>query len=59
MRVAFVAMETSRHEDTPATRRLERVARLLADRGHEVTVFCGQWWDDYADERVVDGVGRV
>ena len=56
MRVAFVAMETSRHEDTPATRRLERVARLLADRGHEVTVFCGQWWDDYADERVVDGV---
>jgi len=56
MRVAFVAMETSRHEDTPATRRLERVARLLADRGHEVTVFCGQWWDDYDDEMVVDGV---
>jgi len=56
MRVAFVAMETSRHEDSPGTRRLERVARLLADRGHEVTVFCGQWWDDYDDEMVVDGV---
>jgi glycosyltransferase involved in cell wall biosynthesis len=56
MRVAFVAMETSRHEESPGARRLERVARLLADRGHEVTVFCGQWWDDYDDEMVVDGV---
>ena len=56
MRVAFVAMETSWHDAGPATRRLERVARLLADRGHEVTVFCGQWWDDYDDEMVVDGV---
>lgn len=56
MRVALVALETTRHADTPATRRIERVARLLADRGHDVTVFCGQWWDDYRDERVVDGV---
>jgi glycosyltransferase involved in cell wall biosynthesis len=56
MRVAFVAMETSRHADAPGTRRLERVARLLAERGHEVTIFCGQWWDDYDDEFVLDGV---
>jgi len=56
MRVAFVAMETSRQHDTPGTRRLERVARLLAERGHDVTVFCGQWWDSYEDEMVVDGV---
>jgi len=56
MRVAFVAMETSRHDGTPGARRLERVARLLAERNHEVTVFCGQWWDDYSDERTVDGV---
>jgi len=49
-------METSRQHDAPATRRLERVARLLAERGHDVTVFCGQWWDSYDEEMVVDGV---
>jgi glycosyltransferase involved in cell wall biosynthesis len=56
MRVALVAMETTRHNDSVGNRRLERIARLLADRGHEVTLFCGQWWDDYRTEMVVDGV---
>jgi glycosyltransferase involved in cell wall biosynthesis len=56
MRVAFVAIETTRQEEASGTRRLERVARLLADRGHDVTIFCSQWWDDYDDEMVVDGV---
>lgn len=56
MRVAFVAMETTRQVDSPSTRRFERVARLLADRGHDVTIFCGQWWDSYDDERIVDGL---
>jgi len=56
MRVALVAMETTHHSDSAGNRRLERIARLLADRGHEVTLFCGQWWDDYKTEMVVDGV---
>jgi glycosyltransferase involved in cell wall biosynthesis len=50
MRIAFVAMETTRQADSAGARRFERVARSLADDGHEVTVFCGQWWDDYTDE---------
>ena len=45
MRVALVSMETSYYCDTEGVRRLERVARHLAARGHEVTVFCAQWWE--------------
>ncbi|MFC7075673.1 glycosyltransferase family 4 protein [Haloarcula halophila] len=45
MRVAVVAMETPHHRDTEGRRRLERLATHLADAGHEVTVFCAQWWD--------------
>jgi glycosyltransferase involved in cell wall biosynthesis len=56
MRVAFVSMETTRHRDTEGRRRFERVARLLAERGHEVTVFCAQWWEGYAESVVRDGV---
>ncbi|MFC7073688.1 glycosyltransferase family 4 protein [Halovenus rubra] len=56
MRVAIVALETTRHTDAESVRHVEQIARLLADRGHDVTVFCGQWWDDYRDEFVVDGV---
>jgi len=44
MRVAVVAMETSHHRDTEGRTHIERVARLLADRGHDVSVFCAQWW---------------
>lgn len=56
MRVAFVSMTTTRHRDTEGNRRFERVAQHLADRGHEVTVFCAAWWDDYRDRRTIDGV---
>ena len=56
MRVAFVVPETTRHRETSGGARLERIARLLADRGHDVTVLCAQWWNDYSAERVVDGV---
>jgi glycosyltransferase involved in cell wall biosynthesis len=45
MRVAVVAMETPHRRDTAGRRRLERVATHLAEAGHEVTVFCAQWWD--------------
>ncbi|WP_436901325.1 glycosyltransferase family 4 protein [Halovenus halobia] len=56
MRVAFVAMETTQRADSPGSRRFERTARLLSERGHEVTIFCGQWWDSYDDEWTVDGL---
>jgi len=49
MRVAFVSMQTTHYRDTEGARRVERVARRLADRGHDVTVFCAQWWDGYAE----------
>ena len=51
MRVAFVSMETTHYRDTEGARRFERVARHLAARGHDVTVFCTQWWDG-TDESV-------
>jgi glycosyltransferase involved in cell wall biosynthesis len=56
MRVAFVSMETSHHRDTEANRRLERVARRLSARGHDVTVYTTAWWDDHDVVREVDGV---
>jgi len=56
MRVALVAMETSHLSDSPGNRRLEQVARGLAAQGHEVTVFCTQFWQGTESERVADGV---
>jgi glycosyltransferase involved in cell wall biosynthesis len=56
MRVALVAQQTSHLSDTPGTRRIERVARGLADRGHDVTVFCTQFWQGDGWERTADGV---
>ncbi|MFB6183274.1 MAG: glycosyltransferase family 4 protein [Haloarculaceae archaeon] len=56
MRVAFVAMETTHRRDTQGTRRLQRLARLLADRGHEVRVYCTQWWDGGPGTVVENGV---
>lgn len=45
MRVAFVAPETVHHRETPATERIDRVVRMLDDRGHDVVVLCARWWD--------------
>jgi len=56
MRVAQVAMETTHSRDSAGARRFERVGRELAADGHDVTVFCVQWWDDFADEWTDDGV---
>ena len=56
MRVAMVSMLTPHYEDTPGARRLERIARQLAADGHDVTVFCAQWWDGHEDVRTVDDV---
>jgi glycosyltransferase involved in cell wall biosynthesis len=56
MRVALVAMETTRHRDTAGNRRFERLARGLADAGHDVIVFCAQWWEGESDRFEVDDV---
>jgi glycosyltransferase involved in cell wall biosynthesis len=45
MRVAVVAMETSHHQDTEGRDHIDRVVDELAAAGHDVTVFCSQWWD--------------
>jgi glycosyltransferase involved in cell wall biosynthesis len=44
MRVAFVLPETVRHGRTDARARVERIAELLAGRGHEVVVATTPWW---------------
>jgi glycosyltransferase involved in cell wall biosynthesis len=56
MRVALVALETTHFDETAGARRLERVGRELAARGHDVTLFCSQWWRETETARVVDGV---
>lgn len=56
MRVAFVAMKTAFHEETPATLRTRRIARHLAARGHDVTVLCSRWWEGRPPEFEREGV---
>lgn len=45
MRVAMVTLETTHLRDAAPQRRFERIATSLVERGHEVHVFCAQWWD--------------
>jgi len=56
MRVAVVVMETSHHRDTEGRRHLERLAGTLAEAGHEVSVFCAQWWGGNASQFEPDAV---
>jgi len=56
MRVAVVAARTGRYVDRDGVARTERVARGLAARGHDVTVYCTGWWEDYDEYRELDGV---
>ena len=56
MRVAFVSMETTHYRDRDGSHRFERVARHLAGRGHDVTVYCARWWDGYEEAVERDGV---
>ncbi|PSP78161.1 glycosyl transferase family 1 [Halobacteriales archaeon QS_1_68_20] len=59
MRVAVVSLRTPEDDDTAAARRTARTARLLADRGHDVTVFCSRWWDGHEHERTEGDVRYV
>jgi glycosyltransferase involved in cell wall biosynthesis len=56
MQVVVVASRTGRYVDRDGVARTERVARELAERGHEVTVYCTGWWDGYDEYRERDGV---
>lgn len=56
MRVAMVAERTAHLRPTAGRHRLERLARRLAARDHDVRVFCTQWWDGMAITREVEGV---
>lgn len=56
MRIAFVSERTAFHEATDGRERLHRVASSLAARGHDVVVFCTQWWEGYDEHREKDGV---
>jgi hypothetical protein len=56
MRVALVTMKTGHYDDSDGGHRFERVARHLAGRGHDVTMFCAQWWDTFEDRVERDGV---
>ncbi|WP_255150768.1 glycosyltransferase family 4 protein [Halorarius halobius] len=56
MRVAVVASETTQLSDRQGVARTVALAEALAARGHEVRVFCTQWWDGYDTVRAEDGV---
>lgn len=56
MRVAVVSIRTPDHEPSDPVRRTARTARLLADRGHDVTVFCAKWWDGPDHDRTEGNV---
>ncbi|SDY29471.1 glycosyltransferase [Halopenitus persicus] len=56
MRVAFVSLFTPHHGDTPPRRRTRRTARQLADRGHDVTWLCAQWWGGDHGAFTEDGI---
>ncbi|WP_418284330.1 glycosyltransferase [Halorubrum sp. DTA46] len=56
MRVAFVSLFAPGHGDTPARNRTRRVARGLADRGHDVTWLCARWWGGDHDVFEEEGI---
>lgn len=56
MRVAFVSERTVFHEPTEGRERLHRIATNLEARGHDVTVYCAQWWSSYAESIEHEGI---
>jgi glycosyltransferase involved in cell wall biosynthesis len=56
MRVAFVSPWTTHRRETPVTRRTRRTARLLSERGHDVTVLCTRWWEGHLRSFTHEGV---
>ena len=56
MRVAVVTLDTQQSRASNRTARLDRVTRMLAANGNDVTVFCNQWWDGSVDTFEQDDV---
>ena len=56
MRVAFVSMETTHHVDSEGNQRVERIAHHLAERGHDVTIFCTKSWEEGVETVAESGV---
>ncbi|MFB6071875.1 MAG: glycosyltransferase family 4 protein [Halobacterium sp.] len=49
MRVAFVSETTAHHASGDDVDRLQLLADLLTERGHDVHVCCAQWWEGQPD----------
>lgn len=47
MRLGVVSSHTIHRDDSTGARRIHRTAEELAARGHDVTIFCTQWWEGY------------
>ncbi|WP_299263016.1 glycosyltransferase family 4 protein [Halorientalis sp.] len=56
MRVAIVSERTVFHEFTDGRERLHRIATNLDARGHDVIVYCAQWWPDYPETIEHEGI---
>ncbi|WP_254765755.1 glycosyltransferase family 4 protein [Salinilacihabitans rarus] len=56
MRIAFVSFETVHHRASETNERFRSVVELLRDRGHDVHVFCAQFWADEAGRLERDGI---
>ena len=56
MRIALVSLYTLHTRDSFVTRRLARLAGLLAERDHDVHVLCGRWWDGAHPTFEQDGI---
>lgn len=56
MHVAVVCRTPPPQSDRDGALRLRRLATELADRGHEVTVYCQGWWDSDTLRFELDGV---
>jgi glycosyltransferase involved in cell wall biosynthesis len=56
MQVGVVARFTDPYVDRDGVARTEAVARALAARGHDVTVYCTGWWQEYDETHEYDGV---
>lgn len=56
MYVAVVARDPPPRSERVGALRLRRLAAALADRGHEVTVYCVAWWEDSGRRIEFDGL---
>ncbi len=56
MRLAFVSAETIFHSDTETNQRLQTILEVLAARGHDVHLFCTQFWAGTEDRLEREGI---